>query len=113
MSSHFHTSCICRSDESESVCLSTCVDSLIPPLASWPVLVQGEGSLSSFTRGAHPRCHPASGEKVSEEAVDKVIETGEAENLFQKAFMEQVHIKSEAGHPPLSDDRILIHTTGS
>lgn len=35
------------------------------------------------------RLRTITGEKVSEEDVDKVIETGEAENLFQKALMEQ------------------------
>lgn len=35
------------------------------------------------------RLRTITGEKVSEEEVDRVIETGEAENLFQKALMEQ------------------------
>ena len=35
------------------------------------------------------RLRTITGEKVSEEEVERVIETGEAENLFQKALMEQ------------------------
>ena len=59
-----------------------------------------------------------SGEKVSEETVDRVIETGEAENLFQKAFMEQVHYKLDmmpASLTTLQPSRFFFydHPTGN
>lgn len=35
------------------------------------------------------RYHTVTGEKASDEQIDQLIETGEAENLFQKAILAQ------------------------
>jgi hypothetical protein len=51
-------------------------------------------------------CCSLKGEKVSEEDVDKVIETGEAENLFQTAFKEQVRCNTVEGERERRNPRL-------
>ena len=48
------------------------------------------------------RVYTVTGKKASEEEIDKMIETGESENIFQKAIMEQGR-----GHVSCSSETLL------
>jgi hypothetical protein len=47
------------------------------------------------------RVYTVTGQKASEEEIDRMIETGESENIFQKAILEQGrgHVRSQFCRP--------------